>query len=783
MHANRLFLNSPDIKIKPPASVEHQNVLCEEALGIPESKIHILKAFMKTDPDAGDVFVLAMNNRRASVSIQRIADECFMLEIIKNQNDENVVFETEARNGFLKRMLKSPFGEYGNHGNNISVRNDSINLINSSADGIFVADERFTVLRHNDAFRKILNVDHILNGRDNLFHLLAKTSDREMRKKFNRVIREKVDTTIEMNLKKGDIPEYYHFNLKPYHDRQSGKLYVYGFVSDVTELKALRHQIETEKNYNREIIEKLNLGFVFMDDENRFHDYNDEYLRILGIKPLDLEHRRFHDFTAAQHVNQQKKLISEMLKTGKSRTFELELLRNDGFNVPVSMTLSRLFDDKGNSAGYFAFIRDISDQKKIQQELIEHNKKIQKMISLYTAVTAKFMTSEVDDEVYQTLADSINDLVKPGAIEILAKKDNGFKSVYKNNQVTRATEIVIDVKTSLVIKKCVDRKTPIFINDVSMELNDEDIAAFPGLLRRRSAIFIPLQAQGSVGAVVVLSFDHSINDLDVMHLNMLLGMVNLASVIIDRIWYGAEQALMKSALDRYERLTAMGRIIAGVAHEINNPLSIMQLDLDELRSIYNDRPIGADDIFREMVQSLQEEIHRISSIVKQLKDYSNPENIGLEVIQVDEIFKAFPVKIFLKNLQKKGISLIMKLNCGKAMIQIPKNRMIQVIMNLLANADDAVEGKEKREIVIETGKTNIEIPMIFVNVKDNGMGIPEENSKRIFEPFFTTKKKEGTGLGLSISYSIIKSYNGEITMSSKENEGSEFTVYFPESMA
>lgn len=180
------------------------------------------------------------------------------------------------------------------------------------------------------------------------------------------------------------------------------------------------------------------------------------------------------------------------------------------------------------------------------------------------------------------------------------------------------------------------------------------------------------------------------------------------------------------------------------------------------------------------MRSLQEEISRISGIVKQLKDYANPASVALDSVQVDELLKNFPVKIYLKNLLKKGISINMRLGAGKASILIPRNRLIQVLMNLFSNADDSIEDKEQGVIAIETGRVQRDVPMVYISVRDNGIGVAAENMQRIFEPFFTTKKSEGTGLGLSISYSIVKSYNGDITVSSGDGDGTQFTVYFPE---
>jgi C4-dicarboxylate-specific signal transduction histidine kinase len=335
----------------------------------------------------------------------------------------------------------------------------------------------------------------------------------------------------------------------------------------------------------------------------------------------------------------------------------------------------------------------------------------------------------------------------------------------------------------MMVKMLLSRQSPILVKSITTELNDEDITVFPGLLEYKSAVFIPITMQFRTSAIVILSFREEVEHLDEILSNILNGISNLASITLEKISSLHEQTLMSEALDRYERLTAMGRIIAGVAHEINNPLSIMQLDLDEMKVLRDRIGVREGESFTELMDSIQEEIKRLSFIVKQLKDYSNPEATAQEPICIDELLKNYPVKIFLKNLQKKGVEVRLGLQAGKSLVKANRNRVIQVLMNLLTNADDSVSGKTGGEIRIETGKVMKEGPMVFITIRDNGAGIADENLQKVFEPFFTTKKSEGTGLGLSISYSIVKSYNGDIHVKSGEGAGSEFTVYLPEAQA
>ncbi len=653
-------------------------------------------------------------------------------------------------------------------------------IIDDSLDGFFVLDEDYRIVLNNRSFMTIFSGVELTRGDTSILDIVTGDCRKTLKRKIQISFRQRQYETAEIVISSPGQNKFYLVSLNPVRDELSQVRNICGFVKDITEIKNLQYQLENERNYNRGIIETVNLGFVFVNDENDYLDFNDEYLSILGRDKDELSGKSFYDFTAAPYIDVQKRLTREMIRSGKPYIFEKEFVRKDGTQVPVLVSMSRLFNKEGKAVGNFAFIKDISDQKKIENELLAQNARILTLIDIYNSISAQFMNCSTVDDVFDTLSRSVTGIVNPDSVEILTRETQGFISSYTPGVLTRHKNIAPDEKVSLIVQMLVTRKSTILIRDVNTELNDEDMAAFPELKKYSSAVFIPMSIQSKIIAIMILSFLNPVNKLDEILLNILTGISNLASITIEKILSIQEQTLMRDALDRYEKLTAMGRIIAGVAHEINNPLSIMQLDLDELK-MYCANPEGPlAEPMPEIVRSLQEEIGRLSFIVKQLRDYSNPSNAAMEMVFVDELIRTYPIKIFLKNLQKKGIKIQLKLNTGKTGIHITKNRLIQVLMNLLMNADDAISGKQGGEIKIETGRAVRGRPLVYVSIKDNGMGIPEENLQKIFEPFFTTKKSEGTGLGLSISYSIIKGYSGEIHVTSSQDGGSEFVVYFPE---
>ncbi len=657
----------------------------------------------------------------------------------------------------------------------IAERNYFKNIIEDSIDGFFMTDPTLKLLRFNRSFQILFAVGKRQDLK--LFDLVTGRSREHLIRNVRSVMKQKKSATVELSCE-GHSAKHLLMSLNPLYAEDSTLSGIYGFVKDISEIKRLQNIIEYERNYNRSIIETVDLGFVLVNDDNEYLDYNNAYLQILGRDEKELSTRTFYDFTVKEYITYQKSLMDKLKRTGRSISFEKEFIHRDGSSIPVLVTMSRLRDEEGNQIGTFGFIRDISEQKKIENELIERSTRILNLINIYNNISVQLLQCNEIDEVFHTLHDSILSIVHPDSIEIITKKYNGFRTAFSHNPVVRE-DVLITAKLSLIIQKLIREQRAILISSIDTELNDEDLDLFPGLTEYQSALFIPIRLKDEVGDIVILSFTKHLDAIDEIIMNILIGITNMAFLTIEKIRSKHEQTEMQNALDRYERLSLMGRIAAGVAHEINNPLSIMQLDLDELNSFYHSGDCPEIER-RELLGSLQEEINRMSGIVSQLKDYYRPDSFEKELVSIDDMLKSYPIKILLKNLKKKGIEIDTCLSAGKTFIHISKNRLIQVLMNILSNADDAIGNKRHGRVIIDTKRVDKDGSYIQISIRDNGVGISTQDINRIFEPFYTTKKSEGTGLGLSISYSIIKNYNGEIEVISEVNKGTEFIIYFPE---
>lgn len=218
-----------------------------------------------------------------------------------------------------------------------------------------------------------------------------------------------------------------------------------------------------------------------------------------------------------------------------------------------------------------------------------------------------------------------------------------------------------------------------------------------------------------------------------------------------------------------EKLALVGKLAAGIAHEINNPLTSV-LTFSNLML----EQCPPSDPRHDKLKLMARETNRARTIVRQLLNFGREIVIKPEKININQ-----PVSEIVDSLAAqdafKGIGLEMKLADNLPVVNADPAQIGQVVMNLLLNAIHSITPPGRIEVVTRRAESSVEI--VF---KDTGAGIPEENIHKIFDPFFTTKDAtKGTGLGLAVSYGIIKKHDGEIEVASTVGKGTTFIVRLP----
>lgn len=232
------------------------------------------------------------------------------------------------------------------------------------------------------------------------------------------------------------------------------------------------------------------------------------------------------------------------------------------------------------------------------------------------------------------------------------------------------------------------------------------------------------------------------------------------------------------------KMTTLGEMSAGIAHELNQPLNAIKIGSDFLKKqIEKHRPIK-DDELHQVVSAVSAQVNRASEIIQSLREFGRKPDFRKEKVDLNQTIKDV-MKIIGQQLSLQNITVVYDLDETAPTILANKNRLEQVIFNLVTNARDAIENRaalpgDSREDIIAISTWSEQRTHLNLTISDTGTGIPEENIQKIFEPFYTTKEVgKGMGLGLSITYGIIRDFEGTINVESQPEGGSSFHLRFP----
>ncbi len=219
-----------------------------------------------------------------------------------------------------------------------------------------------------------------------------------------------------------------------------------------------------------------------------------------------------------------------------------------------------------------------------------------------------------------------------------------------------------------------------------------------------------------------------------------------------------------------EKMAEIGRLSAGIVHEINTPLSVIaaasQMVLNEA---------GLSEFVMEMVERILSEAQRLAQLTKGILSFSREENgVGGEADINNTLTEVMTLLKY--EAQKRSITVIEEFDYQLPLVNADPNRLKQIFINIIVNALQAMTGTG--HLLLQTSRCDD--CFVKVRIKDTGPGIPKAVMERIYEPFYSTKQPgEGTGLGLFITMKIMQALGGRIEVESIEGEGSCFTLFFP----
>jgi signal transduction histidine kinase len=358
-------------------------------------------------------------------------------------------------------------------------------------------------------------------------------------------------------------------------------------------------------------------------------------------------------------------------------------------------------------------------------------------------------------------------------------------AVGMDEEMTKGVVLPIDPESSIVARSIIEKK-PFVIPDVN-----QDSRVNPVLKKKfnlHSLVAIPLFAKEK--PLGVITADH-VEPGKMITNEILESMTTFAQqaglAIHNAFMYQElktfsqqmEEKIQKTTIDlrmaeaqlvRSEKLAALGQLAAGIAHEIRNPLTSINILIHSLRE--NLRP---ENIHREDLKVIEEEIHRINDIVDQFLRFAKPASPLLEKTEVLPILEEI-LQLLKPQIEAEQI-FVQKDFQSLPPITIDKKQIKQVILNLLLNAVQAMPQGGQLRLRSQLSEDH---QWIQLSIQDSGMGIPPENMNKLFDPFFSTREG-GIGLGLPIAHRIIDQHRGKIEVESRPGKGTLFTLWLPNS--
>jgi two-component system, NtrC family, sensor kinase len=285
----------------------------------------------------------------------------------------------------------------------------------------------------------------------------------------------------------------------------------------------------------------------------------------------------------------------------------------------------------------------------------------------------------------------------------------------------------------------------------------------------RMALDIPLILNEDVLGIIRVFFDQP-RDFSEEELDFLAAVAEQSALALDKARFiEAQESRYNHLIIQTEKLTALGRMAAGIAHEINNPMGgILVYATMLMDQVPEESPI------REGLDVIAQETLRCKRIIQELLDFSRERPLLKKMADLNSVMEK-ALRILENEFKLRKINLEKNLSSDLPVAFLDVNQIQQVFMNILINAVEATQEKGKVKVSTRPGPGG---ETVIAEISDTGCGIPSENLAKIFEPFFSTKEK-GTGLGLSVSFGIIQSHQGQIDISSLPGSGTHFTITLP----
>ncbi len=409
---------------------------------------------------------------------------------------------------------------------------------------------------------------------------------------------------------------------------------------------------------------------------------------------------------------------------------EVMAVKKTGEKFPALLTTSTVTNKNGITTGIIGVLRDISEIRALVEKLEEAGITLEKRVQLRTEELEK---SKI---LWEKTFDSIEDMVS------IHNTDDKILRVNK-----------------AITKKFNKTHSELEGKDCCSLFDREELFPCYEVKKLKKSVQKEIKSE-KLGGTFVISASPMFNEHGEVE-----GIIHIATDVTKR--KTLEEQLMQSS-----KMAAIGTLVAGIAHELNNPLTII---MGYCYMLLNDPSLGNE--FKERLKKVQEQSNRAKKIIYNLSVFGRSHKLEKRNVDLLELIEK-TLELRNYDLERKDIEIIRNFEENLPFVYVDENQIQQVILNIINNAVDAILSfKDEGTIEINVTRDNDKINLIF---SDDGAGIAPGHISKIFDPFYTTKEVgKGTGLGLSISYGIIKEHNGDISVKSECGKGTNFTITLP----
>src|SRR5271163_1677659 len=569
----------------------------------------------------------------------------------------------------------------------------------------------------------------------------------------------------------GDDPDpwlqgYFLASNSTFTDQAGHQLGTVHVLKDITERK------RAEEKY-RTLVSSVQEGVFISTPQGRFLDFNDAMMRMTGYETR--EELLGADIPGAMYANagdreRLKKLLQEH---GSVADFEFEMKRKDGEVRTVLESSIAVKDPAGNVTAYQGFLLDITERKRAEQEIRRRNRELLVLNSIGQTLTESM---DLTDSLHRTLR-QMAELFSLDACALYLFDDSGSKirrvaavghpSEYSRNfpEVAVKPELLQHIKSAHATFLSVQGlPLPAIFRDAQRK--EELLSAYIVVLWSKDRVIGGL----SVGSRTPKEFSPA-------DVNLLIAVGSQLSSAIERttLYEEARQAYenlrrTQEQLLHSEKMAAVGQLISGVAHELNNPLTAI---LGYSQLLTSSGQMGPQGI--EYSDKLYKQAQRTHRIVQNLLSFARqhkPERVPVGLNQVLE--DTLALRDY--DLRMGNIRVQLDLAEDLPVTSADPHQLQQVFLNMINNAVDAIlEHSKDGDLWVRTGAKE---DKLFIEFTDSGPGV--KDATRVFDPFYTTKPVgKGTGLGLSICYGIITEHGGSIRVRNVPPRGASFTIEVP----